>query len=34
MEKVKEKSEQMPPIKKEMVIAIKGLKKSFGTKDV
>jgi phospholipid/cholesterol/gamma-HCH transport system ATP-binding protein len=34
MEKVKENTEQKPAGKKEVVIAIKGLKKSFGTKDV
>ena len=34
MEKVKEKTEQKPSSKTEVVIAIKGLKKSFGEKDV
>ena len=34
MEKVKEKTERKPSAKTEVVIAIKGLKKSFGEKDV
>jgi phospholipid/cholesterol/gamma-HCH transport system ATP-binding protein len=34
MEKVKENREQKPSVKKETVIAINGLKKSFGEKDV
>jgi phospholipid/cholesterol/gamma-HCH transport system ATP-binding protein len=34
MDKVKESKEEKPSVKKEMVIAIKGLKKSFGPKDV
>src|SRR5476649_2749624 len=34
MEKVKENTGEKPSVKKEVVIAIKGIKKSFGTKDV